>query len=163
MMPPRRDPAESTGLRHFYRNWRPTVLGQVWTRLCAWATALGLVMDPRVVTLLVKDRRCGRLVAHILVPITVEGRMYLVSMLGAGSNWVLDVRGAAGAAFLTRGRRRAVMLRELPATARAPILRAWCQVATSGRMHLPVPPDAPLTAFEAIALDYPVFEVADAA
>src|SRR5271157_2305268 len=109
MTPPRRDPAESTGLRHFCRNWRPTVLGRVWMRLCAWATALGAVRDPRVVTLLVKDRRGTRLVAHILVPITVEGRMYLVSMLGAGSNWVLDVREAAGATFLTRGRRRAVI------------------------------------------------------
>lgn len=31
--------------------------------------------------------------------------------------------------------------------------------ATSGRKHLPVPYDAPVSAFEAIAGDYPVFRI----
>ena len=39
------------------------------------------------------------------------------------------------------------------------ILKAWCQVATSGRHHLPVQHDAPVSAFEAIAKDYPSFEL----
>ena len=66
---------------------------------------------------------------------------------------------AGGAAFVKRGRLRPVMLTELPPEERAPVLKAWCQVASSGRRHLPVPHDAPEAAFAAIAADYPVFRV----
>jgi uncharacterized protein (DUF736 family) len=48
---------------------------------------------------------------------------------------------------------------EIPADQRAPILKAWTQVATSGRQHLSVPYDAPVSAFEAIAADHPVFRI----
>ena len=43
------------------------------------------------------------------------------------------------------------MLTEVPIEERAPILKAWGQVATSGRKHLPVANDAPVAAFETIA------------
>jgi hypothetical protein len=62
-------------------------------------------------------------------------------------------------AFIERGRARPVKLTEIPPQERAPILKAWSQVATSGRRHLPVAYDAPVTAFEAIAADYPVFRI----
>jgi len=61
-------------------------------------------MPDIVTTLLVKERGSGRLIGHVLVPVVCEGRRYLVSMLGAGSNWVLDQRETGGAAFLRRGR-----------------------------------------------------------
>jgi hypothetical protein len=128
------------------------------TRIWAWATGLGLLPDI-LVTLLVKERESGRLVGHVLVPVVYEGQQYLVSMLGGGSNWVLDQRAAGGAAVLKRGRTEPVMLVEVPPEQRAPILKAWCQVATSGRQHLPVASDAALSEFAAIAADYPVFRV----
>ena len=37
--------------------------------------------------------------------------------------------------------------------------KAWSQVATSGRKHLPVSQDSPESAYEAIAADYPVFRI----
>ena len=80
-------------------------------------------------------------------------------MLGDGSDWVKNIRAAGGKAFIKRGRSRPVMLTELKAEERAPILKAWCRVATSGRKHLPVLHDAPLSDFEAIAADYPVFRI----
>lgn len=52
-----------------------------------------------------------------------------------------------------------VMLAEIPPDQRAPILKAWCRIATSGRKHLPIAYDAPVSAFEAIAADYPVFRI----
>jgi hypothetical protein len=160
MTPSYKDPADSTSLRFYYRDWRPTLLGRITTRFWAWGTGLGILRDRRMITLLVKPRRSGGLVAHVLVPVTFEGRMYLVSMLGHGSNWVQDVRATDGAAFLKRGRSRPVLLTEVPVAERPPILKAWCQIATSGRRHLPVPYDAPVSAFEAIAADHPVFRVA---
>jgi hypothetical protein len=39
------------------------------------------------------------------------------------------------------------------------VLKAWCRVATSGRARFPVADGAPLSPFEAIAGDYPVFRV----
>ena len=158
MTPSRKDPAESGNLRRYYRNWRPTLYGRIWTRIWAWATGLGILPDI-LTTLLVKERGSGRLVGHVLAPVVYEGQRYLVSMLGAGSNWVLDQRETGGAAFLKRGRTEPVKLVEVPPEQRAPILKAWCQIATSGRKHLPVAHDAPIADFEAIAADYPVFRV----
>jgi len=157
--PSRSDPAERSGyLRFFYRDWRPTRLGKIWSGALAWVSGLGLT--PQILlTLRVKDRGSGRLCSTVLVVATHEGRRYLVSMLGEASEWVLNVRAAGGKAFVKRGRSRPVVLAEIPPRERAPILKAWTQVATSGRRHLPVPHDAPVSAFEAIAVDYPVFRI----
>jgi hypothetical protein len=102
----REDPAERGYLRFFYRDWRPTRLGRIWSRA-----------------------------------------------------WVQDVWAANGAAFLKAGHIRPVVLTEIPPHERAPIIKAWCQAATSGRRHLSIPFDAPVSAFETITADYPVFRV----
>jgi hypothetical protein len=80
-------------------------------------------------------------------------------MLGEKSNWVQNVRAMNGAAYIQRVVTRPVVLTEISPAQRAPVLKAWCQIATSGRRHLPVPYDAPVPAFEAIAGDYPVFRI----
>ena len=156
---PRQDTAECSGyLRFFYRDWRPTLVGRIWNSAFAFVSGLGLVPQ-LLVTLQVKSRRDGRLSSTVLVAARHQGQRYLVSMLGDGSEWVQNVRAAGGNALLKRGLSRPVMLTELKAEERAPILKAWCQVATSGRKHLPVRHDAPLSEFEAIAADYPVFRI----
>ena len=156
------DPAESGYLRYFYRDWRPTRFGRLWNGAYAWLSGLGLTPEI-LITLQVKNRRDGRLGSTILVGAAHEGRRYVVSMLGERSEWVQNVRATQGAAFVKRGRPRPVVLREIPIAERAPILKSWARVATSGRKHLPVPHDAPLTAFEAIAPDYPVFRIDEGA
>jgi hypothetical protein len=155
----RLDPAEHRrSLRIFYRDWRPTRLGKLVNRFTAWLSGLGLT-PPILLTLQVKGRTSGRLYSSVLVPASYEGQRYLVSMLGDGSAWVRNVRAAGGAAFIKRGRAHPVRLTEIPSRERAPILKAYCQVATSGRHHFPVPPTAPLAAFETIAAQYPVFRI----
>jgi len=157
-MPSREDPAERAGyLRFFYRGWRPTRLGRLWSRAYAWVSGLGLV--PKILLTLETRDKSGRDCATILVVATYQGQRYLVSMLGNGSEWVQNVRAAGGKASIKRGRSQAVLLTEIPPQERAPILKAWSQVATSGRHHLPIPHDAPVSAFEAIAGDYPVFRI----
>jgi NAD(P)H-binding len=152
------DPAERGLLRYFYQNWRPTRLGRVWSRAFAWVSGLGLT--PQILTTLqVREQGADRLESTVLVAANHQDQRYLVSMLGNGSGWVRNVRAANGEAFIKRGQTRKVKLTEIPTEQRAPILKAWCQVATSGRKHLPVAPDAPVTAFEAIAADYPVFRI----
>ena len=80
-------------------------------------------------------------------------------MLGDGSDWVRNVRAAGGKAFVKRGQSRSVQLTEIPTRERAPILKAYCQVATSGREHFPVKQDAPLSDFDAVAARYLVFRI----
>ena len=149
-----RDPAEQGFLRYIYRNWRPTSPGANLEQdvcLAEWAGA-----DPKVLTTVqVRDHDTGRLDLTVLVAANHHNQRYLVSMLGNGSGWVRNVRASNGEAFIKRGQARKVK----PTEHSAPILKAWCQVATSGRKHLRVAPDAPVTAFEAIAADYPVFRI----
>jgi hypothetical protein len=90
---------------------------------------------------------------------TYGGDRYLVSMLGHRSDWVQNVRAAGGEAAIKRGRVVQVHLTEIPIQERAAILKAWCQVASSGRKHLLVSPDAPLTEFDKIAPSHPVFRI----
>jgi len=156
---PREYPAERRGyLRFFYRGWRPTRLGRIWSRAYAWVTALGL-LPSSLLTLQVRSERTGRLSSTVLVVATHHGQRYLVSMLGDGSEWVRNVRAAGGRVLIKRGRSHSVVLTEIPPEQRAPILKAWSQIASSGRQHLRVPRDAAIAAFAAIAADYPVFRI----
>ena len=153
------DPAEQSGyLRYFYRNRRPTRMGRIWNNAYAWLSGLGLTPQA-LVTLQVKARSDGRTASVILVGANYQGRKYLVSMLGDESEWVKNVRASEGKAFIKRGRTWPILLTEIPPEQRAPILKAWSQVATSGRKHLTVSHEAPLSEFEAIATDHPVFRI----
>ena len=153
------DPAERIGsLRVFYRDWRPTRLGKIMGGFWAWLSGLG--MTPEVLlTLQVRGRHTGHMHSNVLVPARYNGQRYLVSMLGEGSEWVRNVRAAGGEAYIKRGRTRPIMLTEIPPDERAPILKAYCEVAMSGRYHFPVPYTAPVSDFAAIGERYPVFRI----
>jgi hypothetical protein len=88
---------------------------------------------------------------------TVEGKHYPVSMLGPGSDWVKNMDAAHGDAAIRQGRRRHVRIVPVPPGQRAPILREYVRIASSGRRHFPLVVGAPLSDFEAIAERYPVY------
>jgi hypothetical protein len=159
MMVKRTDPAEGQKyLRYFYKGWRPTRAGRIVNGAWAWLAGMGLTPSI-LLTLQVKGRTSGQLRTNVLVPVKVDGKRYLVSMLGEKSEWVRNIRAADGAAFIKRLRRRPIHLAEVLIAERSPILKEYCRVATSGRKHFPVPKDASLEAFAAIAGDYPVFRI----
>jgi hypothetical protein len=159
MSMPSDDPAEQSGyLRYFYRNRRPTRIGRIWNSAYAWVSGLGLT-PATLITLQVTARSNGRLTSVILVGTSYQGHKYLISMFGDESEWVKNIRAAGGKAFIKRGGSRPVVLTEIPTEQRAPILKAWSQVATSGRKHLAVSHEAPVSEFEAIAADHPVFRL----
>jgi deazaflavin-dependent oxidoreductase (nitroreductase family) len=153
------DPAEHSALmRLFYRDWRPTRIGRWVNRFACWWSGLGL--PPRFQAALeVRGRTSGRRRSNPVVVATVEGKRYLVSMLGMDSDWVKNVEAAQGEAVIRQGRRRHVHLVAVPPDQRAPILREYVRIATSGRRHFPVPVGAPLADFEAIANRYPVYRI----
>jgi deazaflavin-dependent oxidoreductase (nitroreductase family) len=152
------DPAERSYYRFFYRNWRPTRVGRLINRLMGIYSGLGL--PPKIQAVLeVRGRTSGRIRSNPVVITTVNGRQYLVSMLGPDSDWVKNVGAADGNAVLRRGRRRRVHLVPVPAEQRAPVLREYVRIAPGGRRHFPLPVGAPLPEFEQIADAYPVYRI----
>jgi F420H(2)-dependent quinone reductase len=153
------DPAERNAfMRLLYRNWRPTRLGRWVNRFNGWWSGLGL--PPRFQAALeVQGRQSGRRRSNPVVITTVDGERHLVSILDSESDWVKNVEASHGDAVIRQGRRRRVHLVAVPPEQRAPILREYVRIATSGRQHFPLPVGAPLSDFEAIAGRYPVYRV----
>jgi deazaflavin-dependent oxidoreductase (nitroreductase family) len=110
----------------------------------------------------VTGRKTGRMVSLPVVVVRIAGQRYLVSMLGENVQWVHNVRAAGGSAVLVSGEREKVQLQEVPSERRAPILKAYVQVAPGGRPHIPIDINAPLADFERLAPAFPVFSVESA-
>jgi deazaflavin-dependent oxidoreductase (nitroreductase family) len=153
------DPAERrVVLRLFYRDWRPTRLGRWANRFARWWSLVG-PSSKEMAVLEVRGRASGQPRSIPVVIATVDGQRYLVSMLGPASDWVKNVEAAKGDAVLRQGSRQPVHLVAVPPTERAPVLREYVRVATSGRHHFPVAVGAPLEEFKAIAERYPVYRI----
>jgi deazaflavin-dependent oxidoreductase (nitroreductase family) len=145
-------------MRLLYRNWRPTRLGRWVNRLNCWWSGLGL--PPKIQAVLeVQGRKSGRTRSNAVAIATMQGKQYLVSMLGPESDWVRNVEAARGEAFIRQGRRRSVHLVLVPPEERAPVLREYVRIALSGRQHFPLRVGAPLSDFRAIAGRYPVYRI----
>lgn len=145
-------------MRWLYRGRRPNRLARFMNRVSAAVFARGIARD-YLVTLEVTGRRSGRPISLPLVMALVDGQRYLVSMLGENVAWVRNIRAAGGKAVLRHGRREAVRLEEVPASRRAPVLKAYLQRAPGARPQVAVNKDAPLSEFERIAAAFPVFRV----
>lgn len=144
--------------RWMYRGGRPHTLAKILNRGWAILHAKGLAPS-YYVTLQVVGRQSGKIITFPLVMAVMNGERYLVSMLGEEANWVHNVRAAGGKATLVHGTSEPVLLREVDVAQRAPILKAYLQVAPGARPHIPVNKDAPISEFEKIESEYPVFRV----
>ena len=144
--------------RWLYRGGRPNRVATIVNR--CWAAVYALGLAPKyLVTLEVVGRRSGRAIGLPLVMAVVAGERYLVSMLGEEVEWVRNVKAAGGKVTLRHGRREQVQLEEVPADRRAPVLKAYLKRAPGARPHLPVHKDAPLSEFEQVSAQFPVFRV----
>ena len=144
--------------RWFYRGGRPNRVARILDRGSAVVCALGVAPD-YMVTLEVPGRRTGRIVRLPLVMVVVDGKRYLVSMLGEDVNWVCNVRAADGRVTLRHGRGEDVKLEEVAPEDRAPILKDYLDRAPRAGAHMPVEKDAPLAEFERVSSRFPVFRV----
>jgi hypothetical protein len=145
--------------RWLYRGNRPNWIARILNRATAAVAAWG-VTSHYMETLEVTGRKSGRTISLPVVIAIVAGERYLVSMLGEDVNWVRNVRAAGGRAALRAGRPEEIQLDEVPAGARAPILKAYLQRAPGARPHVPISKDAPLEDFQKLAAAFPVFRVA---
>lgn len=144
--------------RWMYRGQRPNWLAKFMNNTGAMMASTGIT-GTLMITLEVKGRKSGRTVSLPLVTAVVDGQRYLVSMLGDNVQWVQNVRADGGRAVIVSGRRESVRLEAVPVDQRAPILKAYLRRAPGARPHIAVDKDAPLSEFEKIAADYPVFHV----
>lgn len=151
--------------RLFYRNkqWlysggRPNWIAKMLNRMWAKVASQGITPSG-LVALEVIGRKSGQVISFPLVMVIVDRQRYLASMLGDNTNWVRNVRAAGGKAVLRHGGREDVRLEEIPIDQRAPILKAYLQVADGARPHVLVDKDASLAEFEKIATMYPVFRL----
>ena len=133
-------------------------------------TSLGLA--PRgAVTLEVRGRTSGKPRRLPILTVPFAGADHLVALAGE-SQWVRNVRAARGRARLRRGRRRDVVLCEVPVAERAAVLRAYLDAARErggersaaqqASSYLGVDLDATPDQLAAIAAYYPVFRAEDA-
>jgi hypothetical protein len=145
--------------RWMYPGNRPNAVARLLNSLSVAQFSSGVLAPANWVTLEVAGRRTGRLIRCPLVAVDLDGERYLVAMLGADANWVRNVRAVGGHAVLRHGRPEAVLLEEVEVGARAPIIRRYLALAPGARPHVPVDRHAPLTAFESIAAQIPIFRV----
>lgn len=141
-----------------YRGGHPNIVAKIQNRGWALLHSLGILPD-RFVTLEVVGRKSGRIVRLPLAMTVLNGERYLVSMLGEETNWVRNVRAANGDATLVHGIKEHVLLEEVEIIQRAPVLKAYLQIAPGARAHIPVSKNAPVSDFEVIASKYPVFRL----
>lgn len=153
------DPAEDNALfRLFYRGWRPTRLGRIVNRMAGWMSGMGLLPASQV-AVEVLGRKSGRKRVNPAVVASVDGKQYLVAILGPESEWVKNVEAAGGNVVIRRRRRRHAHLVLVPPDQRAIVLQEYVRVAESGRLHFPLRASDPLNAFDTIAGRYPVYRV----
>ncbi len=145
--------------RWLYRGQRAGWIAKILNRMWAIVASSGIVYN-FMVTLEVTGRKSGKIISFPLVIVFIDSQRYLVSMLGDNTQWVRNVRASGGKAVLRCGGYEKVRLEEVSVVQRAPILKAYLQIAMGAQPHIPVHKDAPLAEFEKIAAEYPVFRLA---
>jgi hypothetical protein len=144
--------------RWMYRGGRPHRLAKILNK--GWAIIHSLGIFPNyLVTLEVVGRKSGKMISFPLAMTVINRERYLVSMLGKEANWVQNIQASRGRARLRHGITEEVLLEDVDIQQRAPILKAYLQIAPGARPHIPISQDAPIAEFEKIASEYPVFKL----
>jgi deazaflavin-dependent oxidoreductase (nitroreductase family) len=144
--------------RWLYRGGRPNEFAKIINK--GWAAIHSLGILPKsFVTLEVMGRKSGKLVSFPLAMVSMNNERYLVAMLGEQTNWVKNIEAAGGNAVIRHGKSEHVRLVEVEVSQRAPVLKAYLQLARGARPHFPISKDASITKFEKIASKFPVFKV----
>jgi len=137
---------------------RPTGLTQLMNRCFSILASVGWT-PKQMITLEVRGRKTGEPRSTVVNWVEHEGQRYLVAPRGE-TEWVRNVRAAGGEAVIRHGKRERVLLEEVPAGERAPIIQAYLpKNAMATKAHFGIEPDAPLSEFERIAANHPVFRV----
>ena len=138
--------------------FRPGAVDRIFGHTLAFFVWIGLIRGHFYV-LEVRARKTGKIISLPVDPIDLDGKRYLVCARG-NSNWLRNAR-AAGEVVLARAtRRHRYAVRELPASERPPVLKAYLdRFASEVQRFFPVPKGSAVEAFNDLAPRYPVFEL----
>jgi deazaflavin-dependent oxidoreductase (nitroreductase family) len=142
--------------RYLRPGWFTT---NVFNRLVAGLTRIGIsVLGSRI--LAVRGRKTGQWRTTPVNLLTHEGSRYLVAPRGV-TQWVRNVRAGCDTELRIGRRRDPVILTELTADAKLPVLRAYLRrwKVEIGAFFQGVGPDAPDADLARIAPGYPAFRV----
>jgi hypothetical protein len=133
-------------------------VSRIFGRTLAFLVRIGLVRGHFFV-LEVRGRSSGRVISLPVDLLELDGRRYLVCARG-NSNWVRNARAAGEVALVRALRRHRYAVRELPAEARPPVLKAYLdRFAGEVQRFFPIPKGSDVEAFDDLARRYPVFEL----
>jgi len=149
--------------RAWYRTWlypggRPRAFTGRINSATAWLSSIGIAPS-FMVSLETKGRRTGRTSRVPLVVAQLGADRYLVSMLGENVDWLRNARSSGGRVVLRHRIVEHVRLEEVPASERAPILKAYLQRAPGARPHFDIDQHASVEQFALIAPRYPVLRI----
>jgi deazaflavin-dependent oxidoreductase (nitroreductase family) len=137
---------------------RPTAAEAMINRFIGLLPRIGI--GPRYMVLLqVRGRKSGRIYSTPVNLLDLHGHRYLVAPRG-DTQWSRNAV-ASGEVTLVRGlRRETVKLTPLTDVNKPPILKTYLdQYASAVQQYFPVAAGSPLSAFTALAANYPVFEI----
>ena len=137
---------------------RPGGIERLFGRILAALVKIGLIRGHFYV-LEVRGRKSGRTVSLPVDTLELNGRRYLVCARG-NSNWVRNARSSGEVVLARAMRRQRYSVRELPPSARPPILKGYLDAyAREVQRFFPVPKGSDVERFNELALRYPVFEL----
>jgi deazaflavin-dependent oxidoreductase (nitroreductase family) len=140
---------------------KPGAFARAFNGLFTWLFRRG-IGGKHNVTLEVAGRKTGQPRSTAVNIVEYEGQRYLAAPRG-NTEWVRNVRAAAGRATLHHGKPEPVLLVDVPAAERAPILQKYLgENAMSTKASFGIDPKSPIAEFERISDRHPVFRITPA-
>jgi len=118
---------------------------------------LGIGPD-RTHLLTVVGRVTGKPYTTPVTVLAMDGARWLVGPYGTVS-WVKNARACGQVTLRRRGYRETLLVREVDPVTAAPVLKAYLAIEPITRRAFGLDPDAPLSEWEAIAPNHPVFRL----
>lgn len=137
---------------------QPTSMERAFNRFFGFLVGLGFGLKHNYL-LEVRGRKSGKLYSTPIDLLEIDGRRYLVAPRGR-TQWVRNAE-AAGEITLRKGsRRQSFRLRRVEDPDKPPLLKAYLErFKTAVQRYFPIAAGSDVEAFEAIATQYPVFEL----
>ncbi len=135
----------------------PSPFETMFNRTFGWLASVGLA--PKFIhQLQVRGRKSGKIYSVAVNLMEVGGKKILVAPRGR-TQWVRNAE-AAGEVDLKRGKTQRFGLRAIADEEKPELLKEYLdRYASAVKKFFPVPPGSPAASFEAIAANYPVFEL----
>lgn len=137
--------------RKYQVNGTVRFVNRLIARVIGWNIA-----PPHTYLLTVHGRKTGKPYSAPVSLVEHDGKRWLVSPYGQ-VNWVKNARATGEVNLFRGGKTEILKIEELDSKQSAPVLKEYLKLAGIVRPYFDARPNSPLEAFEAEALQHPVF------